>query len=228
MTQIEPTRLKKLLRDCKVPNLDGNQSWESILQELVRLKVATSRQEEAVVLYLYQLETVGEKVWKNESDSLHWDFKKFIRAHEIYNPKRYEDCKVALDVTPFQVLKRIGLSAAVVITKNLNQKLYTTGFKAVTDYVEKTGQGVPPLDRVVLKLIKDVESKAQPKLRLVRQVRLHSTKVPKSKLDRAQERIQALEERVRVLEAERKVLKARIVKLEAGTKSRRKKVRAAA
>jgi hypothetical protein len=196
-TQLEEVRLKNLIRDSKAPELVEGESWAIVLKELTRLKVAAEVNEERIVLYLYQLE-IEDSIWRNESDSTKWSFATFLRKRDIYDPTRYGDCKVALARTPLNVLKKIGLSAAVLVTKKLQTKFHTKGFDKVVEYMT-TNKKSFLLRLEVIRLIAEV-GEANPGS-MTKRVRMDSRTTAKEELVQANETIKKLKKRIASLKS---------------------------
>ena len=215
--QLDESRLKNLIRDCKAPELE-EKSWAAVAKVLTRLKVASEIHEEGFVLYLYQLEA-EDTIWRSHSDKLKWSFSTFIRKNNICDPVRYADCKVALARTPLDVLKKIGLNAAVLVTKKLHPSLHKFGFDEIVGYMSSNRKRDPLLKLEVLRLIRVVEE-ANPGL-IEKKVRVDSRTATKNELAQARETIKQLERKVELLEGRNKKLKSQVDDLKAALSRRR-------
>ena len=210
-TEINDNRLNSLIPDIKPPRLEGGESWAAVSKVLTRLKIAGEANEESIVLYLWQLER-DDSIWRNESKNHKWNFATFIRRNDIYDPTRYGDCVVALAQTPLEVLKKIGLNAAVLVTKKLRSKFYKAGFDTIVDYMATNQKKSSLLKLEVSRLIAKV-GEAYPGS-LTKKVRVDSRTLAKTELAKANETIKDLRRTIESLESKLQASEAKNRKLQ--------------
>lgn len=153
---MEKARLHQLILDSNTPKLRANQDWDTIHEELRNLKVSGDLADQRMILYLYQLKTKGEKIWRAQAANPKATFERFLSKYEIFDANRYKDGEVVLERVDPATIKGVGFAATVLITRRLDSHLWKSAFKVVLDYKAEHGIQGPLLQKVVQRVIDEI------------------------------------------------------------------------
>lgn len=208
---MDANRLQRLLHDSHTPVLKCNQSWNTISEVLDGLRIDNDLSEERLILYLYQLKTKGERIWKAQAGDPKLTFEKFLSRDEIFDANRYKDGEVVLETVDLGTIRSVGFSATVLIVRRLDSRLHKQAFRRLIDYRTEHEITGPLLKKVVLRALDEI--RRDPKN--AEHIRTNT----QSDLKRA--RLREANAKIKVLEAERAALVAEVTKLKAKVKELR-------